>query len=197
MKKVLIVVFVLVFTVTILGLNKPDEVLSKSKQIEDERNCDSGNKQFPCVDKQTGYMWSQRSEQIMRYDEAVSYCRNLNEGGFSDWYLPSVAELETIGREGTSKFGDVERFWSSTQWYLGSTDSGHWDFEFSSAYSQHMTYNNSGHYVRCVRGEISMLSTILCKIPILQPISLLPITTKQNHKIHLFIDKMRQNCHDF
>ncbi len=171
MKKVLIVVVVLAVAAAVFLLKK--------------------------VNESEGLEWSKLASEKMNFDDAAEYCENLKEGGYSDWYLPSVAELETIGRDGASKFGDVERFWSSTQWYLRSTDSGHWDFEFSSAYSQHMSYNNSGHYVRCVRGEISMLSTIFCKIPILQPISLLPITTKQNHKIHLFIDKIRQNCHDF
>lgn len=102
------------------------------------------------VNESEGLEWSKLASEKMNFDDAAEYCENLKEGGYSDWYLPSVAELETIGRYGASKFGDVERFWSSTQWYLRSTDSGHWDFEFSSAYNQHMSYNNSGHYVRCV-----------------------------------------------
>ena len=32
----------------------------------------------------------------MDWDESVAYCRNLREGGFSDWRLPTIDELRTL-----------------------------------------------------------------------------------------------------
>ena len=40
--------------------------------------------------------WSSRSDQRMDWDEAVNYCKNLNEGGYNDWRLPNIDELRTL-----------------------------------------------------------------------------------------------------
>ena len=96
-----------------------------------------------------GLQWSKKASYEMNWNDAVSYCRNLSEDGYSDWHLPSLDELRTLiqncpgtetgGECGLSnncleercgsnscfgcsedssgkynKFGDVERFWSST-----------------------------------------------------------------------------------
>ena len=41
-------------------------------------------------------MWSAKSNSVMLWTNAVSYCDNLNEGGYSDWHLPSIRELRTL-----------------------------------------------------------------------------------------------------
>jgi len=40
-------------------------------------------------------IWSNRSSKGMNWDDAVNYCRNLSEGGFTDWRLPTISELKT------------------------------------------------------------------------------------------------------
>ncbi len=32
----------------------------------------------------------------MRWNDAVNYCKNLNEGGYTDWRLPNIDELRTL-----------------------------------------------------------------------------------------------------
>ena len=39
--------------------------------------------------------WSKRSRNEMNWNAAVKYCQNLNEGGYSDWRLPTISELRT------------------------------------------------------------------------------------------------------
>ena len=81
----------------------------------------------PCIDSETGLIWSGKSAEKMHWADAIDYCKNINEGGFSDWRLPSIAVLETLVRNCDnsngctgdssgkySKFGDIVFFWSSS-----------------------------------------------------------------------------------
>ena len=43
-----------------------------------------------------GNMWSARSLDSLEWENAVSYCKNLTELGYSDWRLPTVNELRTL-----------------------------------------------------------------------------------------------------
>lgn len=43
-----------------------------------------------------GYMWSSESSSKMEWDDAVSYCDNLTECGYSNWHLPTISELRTL-----------------------------------------------------------------------------------------------------
>ena len=40
-------------------------------------------------------MWSSKSSE-MTWNEAVEYCNNLTESGYSDWRLPTISELRTL-----------------------------------------------------------------------------------------------------
>ena len=42
---------------------------------------------------QGSYLMSQFSEDEMNLADAMSYCRNLEEGGYSDWYIPSLDKI--------------------------------------------------------------------------------------------------------
>ena len=43
-----------------------------------------------------GNMWSTLSSDTMYWDDAVVYCHNLTECGYSDWRLPNINELRTL-----------------------------------------------------------------------------------------------------
>jgi len=80
---------------------------------EGERLIDNGDETI--TDSQIGSMW-QKEKGAERWEQAIFYCNNLNLGGYSDWRLPSIDELDTI-----SGVGNLEPFSPSTGWYWTST----------------------------------------------------------------------------
>ena len=50
----------------------------------------------PCVDPETGLIWSGKSAEKILWEDAVNYCKELNEGGLSGWHLPIIDELKTL-----------------------------------------------------------------------------------------------------
>ena len=51
----------------------------------------------PWEDPDSGLTWTIKSN-AMIWQDAVEYCENLDEGGFSDWRLPSIDEARTLIR---------------------------------------------------------------------------------------------------
>ena len=58
-----------------------------------DTSSDSSSGSCPTID---GYMWSPLSSDTMYWDDAVVYCHNLTECGYSDWRLPTISELRTL-----------------------------------------------------------------------------------------------------
>ena len=132
----------------------------------------------PCIDSEVldadsekAYLiWSGKSPERLRWIDAVDYCNNLTEGGFNDWYLPTLAALETLLRcelttgLGTSyfycaaakpngensKFGDITFFWSSTKGY---------GVDFYNGKIPESKNVDENFDVRCVRKEIKSRQT--------------------------------------
>lgn len=54
-----------------------------------------------------GLQWSDKAQQQMNWNDAINYCKNLNEQGHSDWRLPNIDELRTliINHDGTKTGG--------------------------------------------------------------------------------------------
>ena len=106
----------------------------------------------PCIDSETEIMWSGKSSKLMHWSEAVDYCEDLNEGGYSDWQLPSIAVLETlvlnVWGEGHSKFGENDFLWSYT--HSGSSADGVY---FYNGKSESKSVDEF-FYARCFRMEM-------------------------------------------
>lgn len=51
---------------------------------------------------------------------AVTYCKEYNGGGFTDWFLPSVDELFLLyqKRDVSENLGNIYSYWSSTEYSL-------------------------------------------------------------------------------
>jgi len=88
-------------------------------------------------DTSTGLMWMQTdSEETLNWEEALSYCENLEAGGYSDWRLPDVKELQSIvDYDGSypaidqdffacTEFDDNENyyFWTGTSAYFNPAE---------------------------------------------------------------------------
>ena len=87
---------------------------------------DNGNGTI--TDNLTGLMWTKNanlSGSTVSWYQAIYYCNNLTQGGYSDWRLPNVNELESLINDDEANsatwlnnlgFTNVQSFyyWSST-----------------------------------------------------------------------------------
>jgi hypothetical protein len=106
-------------------------------------------------------MWVDGGETVKKsWSEAISYCKNLNYGGYSDWRLPTIEELYSITDQRKSsapfvnsefnniKSGFSDWYWSSTE-YNGNK-SYSWKLNFYNGYDNYYNRSNSS-CVRCLR----------------------------------------------
>jgi len=111
------------------------------------------------TDNATGLMWQQAEPGSMTWASALSYCEGLPLGGYSDWRLPNVKELESITDD--TRYGPAidtaffpnaytSNYWSSTT----GAGSPVYAWVVLSAYGRVNSYidKNYYNYVRCVRG---------------------------------------------
>ncbi|MDR3341909.1 MAG: DUF1566 domain-containing protein [Treponema sp.] len=89
------------------------------------------------------------SEKKLSWYDAISYCQNLNIGGYTDWHLPDYSELnfmyQNLKTKGLGGFSD-NWYWSS--WELGANDS--WRQRFSDGHQSNFSKSTTSS-VRSVR----------------------------------------------
>ena len=110
------------------------------------------------ADSTTGLMWQKSYEKEKTWEEALSYCETLTDGGFTDWRLPNLNEIISLSNFDESEpatafpgMPDNAYFWSSTTSVAGS----------SSAFALHSSYgtlvyaakSSAAYNVRCVRNS--------------------------------------------
>lgn len=77
-------------------------------------------------------------------DYPAKRCADLVEGGFDDWYLPSVKEFQAISALGDDLPGDYTgMYWTSTERGFNTADYGH--IHYGSQYN-----NNKGYTYNCL-----------------------------------------------
>lgn len=112
------------------------------------------------VDSATGLMWQddRRASSVKKsWEDAKRYCQNLSHAGYSDWYLPSIKELETLAdtskNDPAIKKGFVNvvssYYWSSSSDVSDSKDA--WNVYFEDGDSYYYDRKASDFYVRCAR----------------------------------------------
>jgi hypothetical protein len=115
---------------------------------------------FAVVDKSNLLMWQDNKdvvELMFTHKEAVKYCDELTLGGFENWRLPDIKELELIVDKKNSPYY-IQRV------FRNKLASGYWasnkllrTFNFYAWYMNFLSgtpyyYNRVYHkYVRCVR----------------------------------------------
>lgn len=58
--------------------------------------CNGAASTFPCIDPEFGLVWSSVQDNKLVQELAVSHCEGIDEGGFTDWRLPTIDELRTL-----------------------------------------------------------------------------------------------------
>ena len=128
------------------------------------------------IDKQTGLMWTRKDNgKNIDWHGAVEYAKNLQLGGYSNWRLPSIDELEGIYDEnntsGTVRIGEadypihtMDGFQLSRTWIWSGTKEGSdraWVFNFyvGKRAPVHVGYSG-GVRALCVRGALLHNSNI-------------------------------------
>jgi len=124
---------------------------------DDENNLTRDDDKKIVIDYVNNLVWEDDANVTGTYDDAKTHCSNLELGGYDDWRVPTLFELETIydyngvdvNVSGAFKyFANRHYYWSSTKNY--------WDQESnfamygSESSSTHQHSNSS--YIRCVRG---------------------------------------------
>lgn len=76
-------------------------------------------RQGGCQDQASNLVWSSRFVGTVNWANATTWCGNLVEGGFSDWRVPTLAELQAVDATGAATHlnnitVNGQPFWSST-----------------------------------------------------------------------------------
>ena len=117
------------------------------------------------IDNITGLMWQDDSDAktvTKDWDDAKAYCQNLTLGGYKDWRMPNIKELESITYREKVKpaiyavFLNVapdDQYWSSSYAeYVYVSSMGYFTV-YSGNGGVSMYKKDRGHYIRCVRNN--------------------------------------------
>ncbi len=109
------------------------------------------------IDSVTSLQWQDdTSPYAMTWQNAISHCENLSLGGYGDWRLPNINELESIVERTKTNPAIVNGFVNTSSKYYWSsttlTDYSHnaWIVNFNYGYENYRP-KDSSLYVRCVR----------------------------------------------
>lgn len=116
------------------------------------------------LDVQSGLMWTKNANlpgKCMSWEEAKKYVSNLDYGGYRDWRLPTIQELESMAKYGGPNsadglneigFSDVQwdYYWSSSQ----STSYPTWAWMFAmNGFYRYENYKSRNYRVWPVRNN--------------------------------------------
>ncbi len=100
----------------------------------------TSNKDGVITDNKTGLQWAPDPDQTMTWDQATQYAQNLRLGGFSNWRLPTRAELRELGEGGTDPAFKIKGSWGWSSELRAS--SSVWGFNFSTGQELWLTRDN-------------------------------------------------------
>jgi hypothetical protein len=110
------------------------------------------------LDNATGLRWERvHSATVSNFPDAALYCAAQTTAGFTDWRVPSLAELQTLVDESwtfpaidyvTFPGLSNQYFWTSSE--VAGTPDYAWLVSFGNGESSYASFN-AGGYSRCVR----------------------------------------------
>lgn len=82
---------------------------------------------------------------------AAYQCTQYSEGGYNDWYLPSLGELGAMAACSAVGLTNNGVYWSSSEYYINSGVGHAWLVLVSSSPEENYDFDTEGHSVRPVR----------------------------------------------
>lgn len=92
---------------------------------------DNGN--GTVTDSLTGLMWTKNANlagNYMTWYQAVDYCNNLTQGGYTDWRLPNLNELESLINDDVANSAT----WLNNQGFTNVQSDGYWSASTNACY---------------------------------------------------------------
>lgn len=111
------------------------------------------------VDALSGLMWQYAIVSQRLWSEALSYCEALNYGGYTDWRLPSMNELNSLlNYSRAALVSDMpdytnHTFWGSTTFVDSNMYLRHYALSFGNGVPQYLDPSSGKAWARCVRGR--------------------------------------------
>jgi hypothetical protein len=112
------------------------------------------------TDTSTSLRWQQAgSSNAQTWEQALAYCEGLNLGGYTDWRLPTIKELESLvdysrydPAINTTYFPSAvsSLYWASTTYAYNTNHA--WGVHFYYGDGNDYNYKDGSYYVRAVRG---------------------------------------------
>lgn len=140
-------------------------IINETKKLEKKSSLTRDNAKSVVTDSDTGMMWKDDYQTKKVWSEAVEYCKSLTLGGFNDWHLPTISELESIADYTEHKpaiksgFDNVTShiYWSAT---VDASDVNEaWFVLFENGRSYTLDKKNKAN-VKCVRAVQNKTSDI-------------------------------------
>jgi hypothetical protein len=142
------------------------------------------------LDTKSELMWaySDNSESLT-WQEAVDYCESFSGGGYEDWRMPKIAELQTLIEAKIQKEGDLINITSNLIWASETDD--------SKAAFCHLANRKCSWMERVISISLRALPVRDTKIKIeaventASPVELRPQTTEQRLQIIMLLHKQQ------
>lgn len=129
----------------------------EAKMIRDNTN-------LVVFDTATKLVWQDSSKTIdinykRTWEEAVDFCETLDHGGYTDWRLPNIHELNTIADitkyqpaiSDIFMYCDQSYYWSSTTYGKSTGLTKAWVIDFTNADTTADYLKTTEAFIRCVR----------------------------------------------
>ena len=133
-----------------------NKIQKEIKELRDKLDSLENSLKNEKFDECNGLMWSNSIGEGLTWNKAHEFAKECRDGGFSDWRLPTISELQNVfdyekGEPKIKGWGDASPFWSSTE--VSNNPANAWNENLYYGNANTNTKVTATHYVRCVRRD--------------------------------------------